>query len=312
MTPNVSSAWVDRYAPTTVDECFLPKATKQEINAIIESGDVPTMIFSGPAGIGKTATANAICKQLDLESLFINASLVGIDAVRTQIIQFASTVSFNGLRKVIILDEGDGLTVAAQEALRGIINEFANNVSFILTANFSNKLMDPLLSRMTRVDFLFPASEKKDLAIGLFGFIKTRLEAEAVDYDPAAVQRFIVERLSKSTDIRATLIAAQKIAKTGTFQMGSLALLDAARLQELVALIKSKDFLKIRTWVGENSDIDNADIVRYIYDNVKEFATGKMISNVVLIINEYQYKHAFVADKELNTSAMLVEISVSV
>lgn len=308
-----SRAWVDKFPPKSINECFLPKATKAELESYISNENLPTMLFVGPPGIGKTAAAKALCEQLDLEYMQINASLVGIDAVRTQIIQFSSTVSFNGLIKVVILDEADGLTAAAQEALRGIINEFANNVSFIATANFRNKLSEPLLSRFSNeVNFLFPQNEKKDLAIGIYGFIKERLEQEQVQFDPKAVQKFIVENVTKSTDIRKLLIKAQKIADTGVFNEGSIINIDSARLEELIPVLRSKDFTQIRTWVGENSDIDNADLVRYIFNNASKFASGKQISMLVLMLNEYQYKHAFVADKELNTAAMLADISASV
>lgn len=306
-----STAWVDKYRPKVVSDCFLPSKTKSEIMKMIESEEIPSMLFSGPAGIGKTSTAIALCDQLELEYLLINASLVGIDAVRTDIINFSSTVSFNGKRKVIILDEGDGLTAAAQEALRGVINEFVDNVSFIITANFRNKLIEPLISRLNEVEFLFPRDEIRTLAQDLYRFITERLDEESVEFDKKAVQRFIVEHLQKSTDIRKLLIQAQKIARTGVFNQHSLISIDDSRLENLTNLIKSKDFNAIRMWVGENSDIEMANIVRYIYDNIDKVAKKQSLPVVISLINEYQYKHAFVADKEINTSAMIAELAVT-
>lgn len=306
-----SGAWVDEFQPQTVDECFLPEASKKRINEIIQSGEVPSMLFSGPPGIGKTTVALAICKQLDYDHFFINASLYGnIDTIRTDIQAFASTVAFNGKRKVVILDEADGLTQAAQSSLRGVINEFSSNASFILTANFRNKLIDPIISRLEEVDFVFAKSEMSGLAKGLYDFILARLKEENVEFELKAVQAYLRDALSKSTDIRKILINAQKIAKTGTFNADSIIDTDDIRLSELISLIKSKDFTRIREWVGLNSDIEFGNIVKFVYDNLSQISTSS-IPAMVLIINEHQFKHGFVIDKEINTVSMLAEISMA-
>lgn len=306
-----SGAWVDEFQPQTVDECFLPEASKKRINEIIQSGEVPSMLFSGPPGIGKTTVALAICKQLDYDHFFINASLYGnIDTIRTDIQAFASTVAFNGKRKVVILDEADGLTQAAQSSLRGVINEFSSNASFILTANFRNKLIDPIISRLEEVDFVFAKSEMPGLAKGLYDFILTRLKEENVEFELKAVQAYLRDALSKSTDIRKILINAQKIAKTGTFNADSIIDTDDIRLSELISLIKTKDFTRIREWVGLNSDIEFGNIVKFVYDNLSQISTSG-IPAMVLIINEHQFKHGFVIDKEINTVSMLAEISMA-
>lgn len=308
-----SNAWVDKYRPNSISECFLPEAAQKQLQKIIKTGDVPSLFFSGPAGIGKTSAALALCKDLDLEYMMINASLHGnIDTVRTDIQQFASSISFNGKKKVVILDEADGLTAAAQASLRAAINEYTDNCAFILTANYRNKIIDPLISRFVEIDFLFSKNEKPKLAKSLFQFIIERLKEESVQYDVKCVQQFIIQRLSASTDIRKTLIEAQKIAQTGVFDTNSLINVDESRLNDLIQIIKTKDFQKIRTWVGENSDISFEDILNFIYTNLDKLATTpSSIPAIIVILNEHQYKNAFVIDKEINTAAMIAEISMA-
>ena len=308
-----SGAWIDKFQPQTIEECFLPEATRKHLNTLVESEELPSMFFSGPPGIGKTTVALALCKQLDLDYMMINASLHGnIDTVRTDIATFASTIAFNGKKKVIILDEGDGLTAAAQTSLRAAINEYTNNCAFIITANYRNKIIDALISRFDEVDFLFKKEELPNLAVGLYKFIIDRLTAEDVQFDPKAVQEFIKKRITKSSDIRKLLIDAQKIAKTKVFNTGSFFDIDGTRLADLISMIKTRDFNKIRTWVGENSDITFESILRFLYNNIGSYSTEATIPVVISIINTHQYQHALVVDKEINLVSMIAEISLAV
>lgn len=270
------------------------------------------MLFTGPSGIGKTTVALAIANELDLEVLLINASLNGnIETIRTEIQQFGSTIAFNGKRKLIILDEGDGLTAAAQASLRGVMNDLADNCSFIITANYRNKVIEPIISRLSEVNFLFDKKELPTLAVGLYNFLITRLTEAGTQFDKAAVQQFLKQRLTVTSDIRKIILDAQKISRTGVFSADSLLLSDSSRLEELMHHLKSKNFNNMRTWVGENSDIEPANVFRYLYNNVSQVASGAQIPMIVSIINEYQYKHAFVIDKEINMVTMIATISSS-
>jgi DNA polymerase III delta prime subunit len=309
-----SGAWVDKFQPQTVSECILPAATRAKLEYVIKMEEVPSMFFCGPPGIGKTTVALAICRELDLEHMVINASLHGnIDTVRTDIASFAATISFNGKKKVIILDEADGLTAAAQASLRAAINEYTDNTAVILTANYRNKLIEPLISRLDEVDFLFDKSELPTLAVGLYSFITARLKEENVEYDPKAVQSFIRNRITKTSDIRKLLIDAQSIAKTKVFDAASIIDLDQERLQsmqDLINMISKRNFNSIRTWVSENSDIPLESVARYLYDNIQQLAKDANIPAIISIINTHQFQSAFVADQEINTASMLAELSM--
>lgn len=305
-----SNAWVDEFQPKTLEECFLPKATRQQVEAIITDGDIPSMFFCGPSGIGKTTVAKAICEQLDLDHMLINASLHGnIETVRTDIASFAATIAFNGKKKVIILDEGDGLTAAAQASLRAAINEYTNNCSFIITANYRNKIIDALISRFVEVDFLFSKDEMPILAVGLYKFIIARLEAEKVEFEPKAVQEFIKKRITKSSDIRKLLIDAQKIARTKVFTAASYFDIDGTRLGDLIPMIKTRDFNKVRTWVGENSDITFESILKFLYNNLDTYTTRENTAVVISILNEGQKAYPDAIDKDINTVDMIAQIS---
>lgn len=305
-----SGAWIDKFQPQTLEECWLPSDTKKQLELIVESGDIPSMFFAGPAGIGKTTTAMAICNQLDADYILINASLHGnIDTVRTDIATFASTIAFNGKKKVIILDEADGLTAAAQSSLRAAINEYTNNCAFILTANFRNKLIEPLISRFNEVDFLFSKEELPLLAISLYKFIVARLEEEQVVFDSKAVQEFIKKRITRSSDIRKLLIDAQKIARTKVFNTGSLIDVDGTRLQDILPMIKSGNYDKIRTWVGENSDLTYEVVQRFLFNNIASYAPSHLSCDVITILSHYQDQYSRAIDKEITLAALLAELS---
>jgi DNA polymerase III delta prime subunit len=304
-------AWAEKFRPKNISECFLPPDTLDYVNKIIESDDLPHLLLSGPPGIGKTTLALALINQLDMEYLKVNSSLNGgIDTLRVEIQQFASTISMNGKKKVVLLDEADYLTAASQAAFRGFIDEFGANAVFILTANFQNKIIDPVKSRLDTINILFNKNDKTTLAKGLFSFIMERLKEENVDFDVKAVQKFIVTQIGQTTDIRAIITKAQKIAKTGVFNDDSLLDDFAGKFDEIIEAITKKNFGNMRKWVGENSDIEPNFLYRHIYDNLKRLAKDdNQIIAIISILNEHQYKHQFVADREINLVSCLCEIS---
>ena len=302
--------WVEKYRPKTVEQTILQKELKQTFQKIVESGEIPNMLFTGTAGLGKTTVAKAICEQLSLDYIIINGSEEGnIDTLRGKIKQFASTVSLQGGYKVIILDEADYLNPqSTQPALRGFIEEFSQNCRFILTCNFKNRIIEPLHSRCGVYEF---NTNKKTLA-QLCGQFMKRLEdilsKEGVSYK----KDVIAEVISKyAPDWRRCLNECQRNSISGSIDTDVLIKKDDS-FDDLYSCIKNKDFKKMRAWVVNNIDIDPSAIFRGIYDTMNEKVQPESIPQLVLILADYQYKNSFVADHELNTVACLTEIMANV
>lgn len=303
--------WVEKYRPRTVQEAILPQSLKETFSEILKGGELPNMMFSGTAGVGKTTVAKALCNQLDLDYLMINGSEEGnIDTLRTKIKQFASTVSLQGGVKVVILDEADYLNPqSTQPALRGFIEEFANNCRFILTCNFKNRIIEPLHSRCSVYDFTIPSSEKPAIAGGIFKRVTEVLDSENVSYD----KKVIVELVQKHfPDFRRILNECQRYSVSGSIDSGILVNLSDDNVKTLVNNLKEKDFKKMRQWVANNIDTEPQAIFRNLYDNMSDFVKPQSMPQLVLILAEYQYKNAFVADHELNVVACMTEIMAGV
>jgi DNA polymerase III delta prime subunit len=300
--------WVEKYRPQTISDCILPDTLKTTFQKIVDGGELPNMLFSGTAGLGKTTVAKALCNELNLDWIIINASESGnIDTLRTKIKQFASTVSLQGGYKVVILDEADYLNAqSTQPALRGFIEEFSNNCRFILTCNFKNRIIEPLHSRCGVYEF---NTTKKDMAQLAFQFMKrmeTILETENVEYN----QKVIADMIMKfAPDWRRVINECQRNSIGGTIQIANIA---SDNYNDLFVHLKSKDFKKMRSWVAQNIDADATAIFRAIYDRMNEKIKPESIPQLVLILADYQYKNAFVADHELNIVACMTELMANV
>ena len=302
--------WVEKYRPKTVEQTILQKELKQTFQKIVESGEIPNMLFTGTAGLGKTTVAKAICEELSLDYIIINGSEEGnIDTLRGKIKQFASTISLQGGYKVVILDEADYLNPqSTQPALRGFIEEFSQNCRFILTCNFKNRIIEPLHSRCGVYEF----NTNKRTLVELCGQFMKRLEdilsKEGVSYK----KDVIAEVISKyAPDWRRCLNECQRNSISGSIDTDVLIKKDDS-FDDLYSCIKNKDFKKMRAWVVNNIDIDPSAIFRGIYDTMNEKVQPESIPQLVLILADYQYKNSFVADHELNTVACLTEIMANV
>jgi len=303
--------WPDKYRPRNLKECFLPKETRKVLKSFLRKDMIPNMLFSGTPGIGKTATARAFLEEAGVEYIVINGSLNGnIDTLRNEIQQFASTVSFNGKKKYVIIDEADYLSQATQAALRGFIEEYSANCGYIFTCNYRNKIIAAIQESrlMSEVQFIFNGDERAELAQVVCERLLEILKKEGVEYEINTVRAFIVNHLKKSNDIRKLFVNAQRNALSGVFQEIHSVDGFSARFDGLTFSLKARDFGAVRTWIGENSDIDTSTIFRYIYDNAKTVVQPVMVPAVVLIIAKYQFQHAFVADTEINLMACMTEI----
>ena len=301
--------FVEKYRPHKIEDCILPERLKSVFQEYVNNENVPNLMLTGSAGCGKTTVARAMCEEIGLNHLFINSSDErGIDTLRTKIKGYASTISLTGGRKVIILDEADYLTPEAQAGLRGAIEEFSENCSFIFTCNFKARLIDALHSRCAVVDFSLKGDEKSKMAMQMFKRLTTILTTEGIEYDKTVLAK-IVERYFP--DYRRTLNELQRHATSGRIDTGVLAQVDNVRkLEELIKALKEKDFGTMRKWVVNNSDVDPARIFRDVYDGLYEYLKPDSIPAAVITLAKYQYQAAFVADQELNLVACLTEMMV--
>ena len=299
--------WVEKYRPKTIEECVLPAELKDNFNQVLKQGELQNMLLTGTAGTGKTTAAKALCHELDLDYLLINGSEEsGIDTLRNKIKHFASTVSLQGGYKVVILDEADYLNPqSTQPALRGFIEEFSANCRFILTCNFKNRIIEPLHSRCTTIEFNIPKKEAERLASVMMARLILILDDEGIEYEHPVLAELIMKHMP---DWRKVLNELQRYSVSGTIDAGILVNVSDENLKTLVTHLKGKEFSDMRKWVVNNLDNDPVKIFRKIYDNMYDSLQPETIPHAVLIIADYQYKSAFVADQEINLVACLTEL----
>ena len=303
--------WVDRYAPKTVQEIILPERMKKTFQQFVDDGEVPNLLLTGGPGVGKTTIAKAMLRELEADFIIINGSNEGrlIDTLRTTIANYASSVSLMGGRKYVIIDEADYCNMeSVQPAMRNFIEAYQNNCGFILTCNFENKILEPLKSRMSVINFSIDKKEKEEIAKEFFFRCVAILTENGVEHDKKVLAAVVTKFFP---DFRRTLNELQRYSAGGKIDTGILTSVQQLKFRELIKALSSKEFNTVRQWVGEYLDNDFDALVRMIYETSKEFVAPESVPELVTILADYQYKNAFVADREINTVAMLVEIMIS-
>ena len=303
--------WVEKYRPKIVADTVLPKTLKQSFIKILETKEIPNLLFTGTAGIGKTTVAKALCNELGLDYLLINGSEEGnIDTLRTKIKHFASTVSLQGGYKVVILDEADYLNPqSTQPALRGFIEEFSNNCRFIMTCNFKNRIIEPLHSRCSVVEFNMAKKDMPELCASFLQRCVQILTEENIKFEEPVLAELIMKHMP---DWRRVLNELQRYSVSNHIDSGILVSLSEVSISDLMSHLKDKNFKLMRQWVADNIDQEPASLFRKLYDNMNEYVQPQSIPQLVLILADYQYKNSFVADHELNMVACLTEIMAGV
>jgi DNA polymerase III delta prime subunit len=302
--------WVEKYRPKTIDDCVLPKELKQTFKEFVEQGQIPNLILSGGPGIGKTTVAKALCNELDYDVLMINGSDEGrlIDTLRTTIKGFASTVSLTGSKKVVIIDEADYLNPqTVQPAMRNFIEEYSKTCRFIMTCNYKNRIIEPLHSRCSVIDFKIEPTDKPKIAATFFKRVIDILSTENVDADSKVVAT-LVEKFFP--DWRRVLNELQRYSVSGKIDSGILVAGDT-NIRDLTGALKSKDFAKVRKWAADNTDQDPVLIYKKMYESFSEFLKPQSVPEAILLLARYQYQAAFVANQEVNLVAFLTEVMIS-
>ena len=299
--------WVEKYRPQTIKDAILPFELKQTFQQFVDNQSCPNLLLSGSAGCGKTTVAKAMLEELGCTYMMINGSEEsGIDVLRNKIKNFASTVSMDGNRKFVILDEADYLNPqSTQPALRGFIEEFHKNCGFILTCNFKNRIIEPLHSRCSVVEFRIPTTEKPALAGQFFKRVQDILKSEDVQFEPKAVAGIVEKHFP---DWRRVLNELQRYSASGMIDAGILVNLSETNMKDLVTFLKETDFKSIRKWVANNLDNDPSRMYRKVYDTLYDEVQPQTVPHLVLATADYSYKSAFVADQEINMLAYMVEI----
>ena len=299
--------WVEEYRPRDIESCVLPKTLKTSLQSFVDKETLPNLILSGGPGVGKTTAAKAMLEQIGATYMFINGSEEsGIDVLRTKIKNFASTVSLEGGKKYLILDEADYLNPqSTQPALRGFIEEFHKNCGFILTCNYKNRIIPALQSRCSVIDFVIPNAEKPKLAQQFFNRILQILNENEIKYNEKVIVQLINTHFP---DWRKVLNELQRYSVAGEIDTGILVNLGDKNVKDLMGMMKNKEFTNVRKWVVDSLDNDSDKLFRAVYDNLYEYVEPSSIPHVVVALAEYQYKAAFVADQEINMLACLTEI----
>lgn len=302
--------WVEKYRPAKISECVLPKTLSQFFQNIVDSGQMQNMLLCGSAGCGKTTVARAMCEEMGLTVLFLNASENGnIDTLRTTVREFASTMSMTGADKVVILDEADFLSSTTQPALRGFIEEFSANCRFILTCNFASKIIEPLRSRCVEVEFRYNKSDKTDMIIAFTERLKTILSQEKINYDLATLTKLVFKRFP---DFRKTLGELQRYSVGGEIDSGILHDFEESEFRVLVKNMKEKNYTEVRKWIGLNTHLDSTVIFRRFYDMASDIVPKQSVPILIMILSKYQYEISFCADPEICIASCFADIMINV
>lgn len=304
--------WTEKYRPRTISECVLSDAARNTFQGYVTAGKLPSLLFCGGAGVGKTTAAKALCNEIGVDWIMINGSDEGrtIDTLRTKIKQFASSVSFSDSKKVVIIDEADYMNAeSVQPALRSFIEEFSHNCSFIFTCNFKNRIIEPLHSRCAVFEFKIPSAEKPAVAKGIFQRMCWILDQEGIEYDKKVVAELTQKHFP---DFRRTINELQRYSVNGKIDAGILANTGSESYAPLLQALKEKKYQEIRKWVAQNTDVDSTRIFRDLYDLLHDRVEPKSLPIMVLTIADFSYKAAFVADQEINTVAALTQLMMDV
>ena len=298
--------WVEKFRPSRISDLILPECVREALSGYVKQGRIPNLMFYGGAGVGKTSAAKAMCDEVGCDYILINASNENsIETLRIKITQFASTMSFSGAKKVVIMDEADSMSSALQSGIRASLEEFSSNCTFIFTCNFPKRIIEPIHSRCGVIDFKINNKDKPILASQFYKRVVQILNNENVQFDKKVVSEVVTKYFP---DFRRCLNELQKYSSNGSIDSGILINLGEESFNSLVLTLKNKKWLDMRKWLSNNVDMDSTQFYRMFYDNIVEKLNTKSIPEMIHLLGQYQFYSSQVADQEINNAAFLTEV----
>ncbi|NBO99670.1 MAG: AAA family ATPase [Proteobacteria bacterium] len=305
---DVNKVWTEKYRPNTLDDIVLSDDTRKILKSFIKDDEIPNLLFCGHAGIGKTTTAKVLIQTLDAENIYKNCSEVGIDIVRNDITGFSRTKSFNGKKKIVLLDEVDGMaSTEAQRSLRNVLEEYAGHCRFILTCNYKHRVIVPLQSRCQSID-LDP--QLQEVVKRCYNILKS----ENVSVTEESKKKLIGLVRRYFPDIRKCVNELQKYSTSKTLEIPDLNIKDEFAAK-IIQLVVSKKVLIVRKVIIENESTFNGDygmLMKALFDAVYtgNYSLNEAQKKLWLVtIGEYMYRSAFALDQEINFYCLLIALS---
>ncbi len=299
---NNHSIWCERHRPSKLEDYVGNETLKAKVKQYIETNDIPHLLLYGSAGTGKTTLAKLITNSIKCDMLYINASDEnGIDTIRVKIKNFACNIGFNPL-KVIVLDEADYFTPAAQAGLRNTMETFSEHTRFILTCNYHERIIEPIQSRCQ--SFAIHPPTKKDVAANLVNILKK----ENVKMDKDGV---ILLVNTHYPDIRAIINTAQRNVVDGVLTLAREDVLEGDIKAKIVEMLKNDDkkqaFADIRQLIADNSIKNFADFYTILFEKVEEYAPNN-VADAIIIIADGQFQDVSVVDKEICFMSTIIKL----
>lgn len=297
--------WELKYRPASLADIILPQPLLNAFNQIVKDGNLPNMLFSGPPGCGKTTVAFVLADVMDLSAMYMNLSLdTSIENIRNKLMGFATSQSILGNQKIFIGDEFDRLSPAAMDSLKGAIEAVSKNCKFIFTSNHKGKIIEPIISRLQEIDFVFNKEVAPEMKKKMWIAACKVCHMEEVEYDRKAVGMVVKQMFP---DMRKILNYLQMLSLRGAITIDAVDAAISTDVETFFQMIRDKDWPNIRQYIVDIPIALN-DFYSVLYGNVEQYVRDDFVSEAVLLFAKYQYEAAYVVDKQIPLAALAIEM----